>query len=500
MTKYNIQELVDDYLSKTYGIHIQDADLDQIFKSCATAVNDILRTMRRNYNTKVKYQKSRRVYYLCMEYLVGRSFKNHIYNLGLVDDFQKLLSPLGYTLDDLYEYEPDAGLGNGGLGRLAAAYLDALATGGYPAMGFSLRYEYGLFKQKIVNGWQTELPDVWLPIGEVWLTPREDKGCIVRFDGYIEEKTINGRVIYEHRDYKEIEAVPYDMMISGAASEAISVLRLWRSTNVKKFDINLFSQGDYLKAMQEYNKAEVITKVLYPTDDHYQGKTLRLKQQYFLVSASIQTIVRDHIRYYGDIRMLHKYIAIHINDTHPALCIPELMRILIDEHYLSFDESWEIVRKTVAYTNHTIMAEALESWAEDLIARKLPRIYMILQQINERFLNEARCHGFDNGRLEAISIFNNGQIRMANLSVIASHTVNGVSKLHSDIIKDKVFNNFYVLEPGKFTNVTNGISYRRWLNQSNPRLARLLEEKIGHDYYIDASNLEKLLASYEDGE
>lgn len=500
MTKYNIKAMVDDYLAKTYGITLADADLDQLFRACATAVNDILRSLRRNYNAKVKEQKRRRVYYLCMEFLLGKSLKNNIHNLGLTAAFSELLKPLGYSPEDLYEYEPDAGLGNGGLGRLAAAYLDALATGGYPAMGFSLRYEYGLFKQKIVNGWQTELPDVWLPVGEVWLTPREDKSCIVRFDGVVEEKQINGRVVYEHRDYKEVEAVPYDMMISGADSEAISVLRLWRSTNVKTFDIGLFSQGDYMKAMQEYNKAEVITKVLYPTDDHYQGKTLRLKQQYFLASASIQTIVRDHIRYYGDVRSLPKYVAIHINDTHPALCVPELIRVLIDEHGLDFDEAWAIARKTVAYTNHTVMAEALECWAEDLIARKLPRIYLILKQINEKFLNEARCHGFDDNGLRALSLFSDNHVRMANLCVAASHTVNGVSKLHSEIIKEKVFRDFHLLSPEKFTNVTNGITYRRWLNQANPLLAAFLDERIGRDYYRDAARLEELLRYREDGE
>lgn len=500
MTKYNIKAMVDDYLAKTYGITLVDADLDQLFRACATAVNDILRSLRRNYNAKVKEHKRRRVYYLCMEFLLGKSLKNNIHNLGLTAAFSELLKPLGYSPEDLYEYEPDAGLGNGGLGRLAAAYLDALATGGYPAMGFSLRYEYGLFKQKIVNGWQTELPDVWLPVGEVWLTPREDKSCIVRFDGVVEEKQINGRVVYEHRDYKEVEAVPYDMMISGADSEAISVLRLWRSTNVKTFDIGLFSQGDYMKAMQEYNKAEVITKVLYPTDDHYQGKTLRLKQQYFLASASIQTIVRDHIRYYGDVRSLPKYVAIHINDTHPALCVPELIRVLIDEHGLDFDEAWAIARKTVAYTNHTVMAEALECWAEDLIARKLPRIYLILKQINEKFLNEARCHGFDDNGLRALSLFSDNHVRMANLCVAASHTVNGVSKLHSEIIKEKVFRDFHLLSPEKFTNVTNGITYRRWLNQANPLLAAFLDERIGRDYYRDAARLEELLRYREDGE
>ena len=491
--KLEIKDLVEENLSKLFGIHSTEANVDQLYKACATTINDILRKKRKNYNTNVKNNKGKRVYYLSIEFLLGRSFKNHIYNLHLVNEFKNLLGSLGYTLEDLYEREPDAGLGSGGLGRLGACYLDALASSGYPAMGFSIRYEYGLFKQKIVNGWQTELPDIWLPGGEVWLTMRGDKIFTVKFDGYLEEKTIDGKVVYEYKDYQEIEAVPYDIMVSGADSEAVSVLRLWRSQNIRNFDIHSFSQGDYLKAMKEYNEADLISKVIYPSDEHYEGKALRVKQQYFLVSASVQNIVKDHIRYYGDIRTLPKYVAIHINDTHPALCVPELMRILIDEYEISFDEAWDIVTKTVAYTNHTVMAEALEKWSEELISKKIPRIHMILKQINERFCNEARTQGVSNDKLSELAVIHNGQVRMANLSVISSYAVNGVSALHSEIIKESIFKGFYELTPSKFLNVTNGIAYRRWLNQSNPRLAQLLEERIGHAYYKDASQLEKLM-------
>ena len=500
MTNDYIRELVEENLTKSFGAQLSEANLDQIYKACATAVNDILRQKRKNFNRNVKLNKGRRIYYLSMEFLMGRSLKNNIHNLNLVNEFSTVLESVGYSLDDLYQYEPDAGLGNGGLGRLGACYMDALASGNYPAMGYCLRYEYGLFKQKIVNNWQTELPDVWLPGGEVWLTVRSDKNYTVSFGGHLEEQVINGKTIYVTHDAQTIEAVPYDMMVSGADSDAISVLRLWESRNVHRFDLNSFSQGDYLKAMRDSTEAELITKILYPTDDHPGGKELRLKQQYFLVSASIQNIISDHIRYYGDIHLFPKYVAIHINDTHPALAIPELMRIFMDEYDIPFEKAWDYVTKSVSYTNHTVMAEALEKWDEGLIKTLLPRIYQILEQINNHFLAEAKCLGSNHASCDALSIFANNQIRMASLCVIGSHTVNGVSKLHSDIIKKSVFHDFYQLTPQKFVNVTNGIAHRRWLYQSNPALVRLIEEKIGHDPYKDASTLKKLMAWVDDDE
>lgn len=501
MDKVELRDVWEDNLSKMFGIPLVEANTEQLYKAAAVTVNDILRRKRRIFNQKVKDDKGRRVYYLCMEFLMGRSLKNNIYNLDLVKEFSEVVKPLGYTLEDLYEKEPDAGLGNGGLGRLGACYLDALSSNSYPAMGFSLRYEYGLFKQKIVDGWQTELPDVWLPGGEVWLTRRNDKVFTVKFGGHLEIKESPGfPPKYIQVDYEEMEAVPYDMMVSGAESNGISVLRLWRSQNIKRFDIKSFSQGDYNQAMKEYNDADLICKVLYPSDEHYQGKTLRIRQQYFLVSASIQNILKDHIRYYGDIRTLPMKVAIHINDTHPALCIPELMRLLIDDYELTFDESWDIVTKVISYTNHTVLAEALEKWPVDLIQKNLPRIYKIIEQINEKFLSEACIKGMNRRDAEKLGVIYEGQVRMANLCVIASHTVNGVSALHSEIIKNTVFNEFYKMTPDKFTNVTNGIAYRRWLCQSNPELTKFIEKRIGHAYYKDASQLKKLLAFMEDDE
>lgn len=500
LNNLSIKDALEEALSMLFAVQPSDANVDQFYKASATVVNNILRRKRKNFNAKVRDAKGKRVYYLAMEFLMGRSLKNNIYNLGLDKEFSEVLSNYDLTLEDLYEKEPDAGLGNGGLGRLGACYLDAMSSQGYPAMGFSLRYEYGLFKQKIVEGWQTELPDVWLPGGEVWLAMRNDKILTVKFGGKVEESVIGGKTIYTHKDYQEVEAVPYDMMVSGANSDAISVLRLWRSQNIKNFNLTSFSQGDYLNAMQAYNDADLITKILYPSDDHYEGKALRIKQQYFLVSASIQNIIKDHIRYYGDVRSLPKYVAIHINDTHPALCIPELMRILMDDYNLTFDESWDIVKKTVAYTNHTVLAEALEKWSEELIQKILPRIYIILKQINKRFVDETKCLGLDENEIRPLMVIGDGQVKMANLSVIASHTVNGVSALHSEIIKNSIFNGYYKLTPQKFTNVTNGIAYRRWLCQSNPELTNFLDKKIGQEYKKDASKLTELLKYIDDDE
>ncbi|HIX46521.1 MAG TPA: glycogen/starch/alpha-glucan phosphorylase [Candidatus Borkfalkia faecigallinarum] len=492
ITEKEVQALIQGKLSRYFGVSPKEATTDQIYKAVVMSVRDILLEKRQQFHKVMKSKKGKRVYYLCMEFLLGRSLKNNIYNLGLGDAYSKALKYFNLTLDDLYEQEPDAGLGNGGLGRLAACFMDALATGNYPAMGYSIRYDYGLFKQKIVDGWQTELPDIWLPGGEVWLTQRSDKSCTVKFDGWVKEDWTENGLKVTYGGYKEVEAVAYDMMISGKDSDAVSVLRLWRARNISHFDMKLFSQGDYLRCMQEENEAEVISKVLYPADDHYEGKSLRLKQQYFLVSASLQNIINDHKHRYGPLSLLPQQAAIHINDTHPALAIPELMRLLMDENGFTWDDAWNIVTSTFAYTNHTVMAEALETWQEDLIARRLPRIHMILKEINRRFCNDlwARFPG-QHQFIERMSVISNGQVRMANLSVIGSHKVNGVSALHSDIIKNSIFNGFYQIWPEKFTNVTNGIAHRRWLCQSNPELCGLLNDCIGDGYVKDAMQLSK---------
>ncbi len=491
MTEKDAITLISGKLSRYFGVTPLEATKEQVYKAVVMCVKDILLEKRSAFNKKYRAKGGKRVYYLCMEFLLGQSLKNNTYNLSIQEAFNKALkSRFNCSLEELYEIEPDAGLGNGGLGRLAACFMDALASQNYPAMGHSIRYEYGLFKQKIVDGWQMELPDIWLPGGEVWLTQRMDKTFKIKFDGHIEEEWTENGLVSHHYDAKEVEAVPFDMMISGKDSEAVSVLRLWKAQNIREFDMKTFSQGDYMRSMQEDNEAELISKVLYPSDNHFEGKSLRLKQQYFLVSAALQDIVSDHKKRYGSLDFLPDKAAIHINDTHPALCIPELMRILIDDNGYTWDAAWSIVTRTVAYTNHTVMSEALEKWSEDLIARRLPRIYTILKEINQRFCGMLwnKFPG-DWNKIDRMSIFSHGQVKMANLSVVASHTVNGVSALHSDIIKNSIFKDFYDLTPDKFTNVTNGIAHRRWLNQSNPELCSLLNECIGDAYIKDASKL-----------
>ena len=489
-TELDARELIKGKLSRYFGVAPTEARKEQLYKAVVMSIRDIMLEKRHKFHTVTKKNKAKRVYYMCMEFLMGRSLKNSVFNLGVADMFSEALKDYDVTLEELYELEPDAGLGNGGLGRLAACFMDALATGDYPAMGYSIRYDYGLFKQKIVDGWQTELPDVWLPGGEVWLTQRSDKVFTVKFDGYIEEKWTENGLQSVYCNAKEVQAVAYDMMVSGYDSKAVSVLRLWKARSVQNFDMKLFSQGDYAAVMKDDNEADLISKVLYPADNHAEGKSLRLKQQYFLVSASLQNILADHKRRYGSLKLLPKMAAIHLNDTHPALVIPELMRLLIDENAMSWDEAWEITTSCCAYTNHTVLAEALETWPEDLIARRLPRIYNILKEINRRFCEDlwAKFPG-DWDKISRMAIMSYNTVKMANLSVLGSHHVNGVSGLHSEIIKDSIFKDFYDYTPEKFTNVTNGIAHRRWLNQSNPELCALLNDCIGTGYAKDASKL-----------
>ncbi len=480
-----IRENLEIKLSRYFGCTSAEASKEQIYKATAMTVRDILTEKRGEFKKKVNQAGGKRVYYMCMEFLLGRSLKTNLCNLGLDKDYAAALADLGYTLDDLYACEPDAGLGNGGLGRLAACFMDSLSSLDYPATGFSICYEYGLFKQMIVDGIQVELPDVWLPGGEVWLVPRTDRTFHVRFGGHVrEEWKPDGHCEIIYEDAEEIEAVPYDMMISGADSTGVSQLRLWKARDIKKnFNMGLFTQGQYARALEESTNAETISKVLYPSDNHTEGKLLRLTQQYFLCSASVQSIIRDHMAVYGTLANLADKVAIHLNDTHPTLCIPELMRILVDDYRYPWDRAWEMVTEICSYTNHTVMPEALESWNEDLFRLKLPRIYAIVKEINERFCREAwQCFPGNWQRISKMSVIGYGQVRMANLAVIGSHSVNGVSKLHSSILKDSVFKDFYRMYPNRFDNVTNGIAHRRWLCYSNPRLAGLLDETIGPGY------------------
>lgn len=470
-------------LSRYFGCTPQEASDEQMYKAVSMTIRDILTEKRGEFKKEVNRQGAKRVYYMCMEFLLGRSLKTNVCNLGLSDAYKSALKDLGFKLDDLYECEPDAGLGNGGLGRLAACFMDSLSSLDYPATGFSICYEYGLFKQMIVDGMQVELPDVWLPGGDVWLVPRTDRTFVIRFGGHVREKWENNHMTIIYEGAEEIEAVPYDMMISGADSDGVSRLRLWKARNIQNFNMGLFSQGQYAKAVEESTNAEAISKVLYPADNHTEGKLLRLSQQYFLVSASVQSIIRDHMAVYGTLDNLEDKIAIHINDTHPALCIPELMRILVDDYFYSWETAWDKVVKICSYTNHTVMPEALETWNEDLFKLKLPRIYAIVKEINERFCKEA-WEAFPGNwqRISNMCVIGYGSVRMANLSVIGSHSINGVSKLHSGILTDTIFKDFYKMYPDRFENVTNGIAHRRWLCYSNPELASLLDDCIGTGY------------------
>lgn len=493
-----LRQSVQGKLARYFGVTPTEADPDMIYRAVAMTVKDLLSQKRADNKKQLRAQKPKRIYYLCMEFLVGKTLRNNLRNLGLYDAMESLLWEMGYPIATILECEPDPGLGNGGLGRLAACYMDALTTQNYAAMGYSLLYEYGLFRQRIVDGEQIELPDDWLPQGEVNLVPRPDKACTVSFGGHIREQWHDGKLDIITEGAEQIRAVPYDLMISGADCGTVNVLRLWRARSESNFNMKLFSQGEYERAMEQTSNAEVLTKVLYPADNHTEGKLLRLSQQYFLVCASLQTIISDHLALYGTLDNFADAVAIHINDTHPALVIPELMRILVDIYSYPWESAWSIVQRTVSYTNHTVMPEALECWNEDLFGLRLPRIHAIVKEINRRFCAELwNAYPGDWDRISRMSVICNGSVRMANLSVIGSDHVNGVSALHSDILKKTIFHDFDKYTPDKFTNITNGIAHRRWLCYSNTGLSALLDECIGPEYRKEPQRLSEF-AKFKD--
>ncbi len=491
LTKKQAKELISGKLSHYFGVSVDEATDEQYYKAVSLIVRDLMHEGVRDFRADKGNKNSKKIYYLSMEFLMGRSLKNNLYNLNLTKVFEAALKDMGIKLEKLFDCEPDAGLGNGGLGRLAACYLDGLATQGYYGMGYSILYECGIFKQKLVDGWQTELPDFWLPGGEVWLRPKEKDTVTVRFGGEVIDNWDNRYHSVEYRNTSDIIAVPYDMFVSGKDGKGISILRLWKS-KAPSLDMRLFDQGQYMKAMEQQAMAEVISKILYPSDGHAEGKSLRLKQQYFLVSASVQDIVSRHLRHYGTMENFAEKNAIHINDTHPTLSIPELMRILLDECGYGWDDAWNIVTKAAAYTNHTVMKEALECWHEDLVRSLLPRIYQIIKEIDNRYRAHIWEMTHDAGKVEEMAVISNGVVKMANLCVATCHSVNGVSALHSQILKDTVFNEYYKLTPDKFKNVTNGIAHRRWLCQANPGLTSYITELIGDGFVYNADELEKL--------
>ncbi|MEM1485077.1 glycogen/starch/alpha-glucan phosphorylase [Oscillospiraceae bacterium PP1C4] len=490
-TKEVLKNLLLDTFKNDMLIDPDHASDKAYYDALCRVIRKILSEGYKVFDAHNNARAEKKIYYMSMEFLMGRSLKNSLYNLDIHSAMTAALEELGVDVEKMYALEPDAGLGNGGLGRLAACYLDAMATKNLPAMGYSILYEYGIFKQRIIDGWQTETPDYWLPGGSVWLKVKPDRTVPVKFGGHIEEGWENGHHWMNHVDYQTVYAVPHDMYVAGFRSEGVGMLRLWKAKS-PGFDMESFNRGDYVNAIGASSMSEAISKVLYPNDNHTEGKTLRLKQQYFLVAASISDIVRRHITTYGTLDNFGQKNAIQINDTHPTLAIPELMRVLLDDCGYSWETSWEIVSRTFAYTNHTVMAEALEKWSEDIFRNLLPRIYQIVCEIDRRFCAQLReQYHYDQYDIDRMRVVYDFQVRMANLAVIASHSVNGVSALHSQIIKDSVFHDFYLLTPEKFKNVTNGIASRRWLYQSNPGLTGLLCDTIGDGWLKDMSHLKK---------
>lgn len=502
-TKYTKKELEQQIIGKlrrNFGREVEEATSVHMFRACALVLRDIMSARELATESKIRDSHARQVHYLSLEFLMGRSLEKNAYNLGVLPQLKEAIEDLGFSAPDLFEVEPDAGLGNGGLGRLAACYLESMTTLEIPATGYSICYELGLFKQKIVDGQQVELPDNWLDISDCWLIPKMDETEKVHFGGTVKDvwnPDGSHSVVYEGGN--DVLAVPKDMEIAGYGTDHVNVLRLWDAKSPTPLDMSLFSRGEYLKATEQKAMAESIAKVLYPEDNHYEGKSLRLKQQYFFVSATVQCICRQHKAEYGTLRNFHQKHVIQINDTHPTLVIPELMRILLDEEGYTWDEAWHIVTNTVAYTNHTIMVEALERWPQQLIESLLPRIWQILVEISNRYqaqLNEY-FHG-DQSKVRDQAIIWGGEVRMANLCVCACFAVNGVSALHSDILKRETFHDVYVRIPDKFKNVTNGIDHRRWLSEINPKLDALIQDCGGKGYQLHPEQLECLLKYQDD--
>lgn len=488
---------IEQYLQTKFGNSIEESNERQLYQALMAETRNRLLKKRYDYNKKLKESGQKQAYYMSMEFLVGRTLRNNLFNLGLEEEIRSFLAEKNFDLDKIYDMEPDPGLGNGGLGRLASCYLDALTSNDYPVTGFSILYEFGIFKQVIANGWQQEYPDNWLGMGQYGLVHRSDEEIEVKFYGKTQEHWTKDGLKVTYEDYTSIIAEPYDLMISGYKSEAVNVLRLWKSKADAGFDMKLFERGEYAKSSESEAIAESISKLLYPADDTNEGKALRIKQQYFFTSASLQQIVKNHYRTYGSLDNLADKAAIHINDTHPSMCIPELMRILLDDYDYSWEKAWDITTKVFAYTNHTIMAEALEKWSVDLFAPILPRVFTIIREINNRFCQHCNEIGASSD-LESMSIIHNNMIRMANLCIVGSYNVNGVSGLHSDILKADTFKEFNKVYPGRFNNVTNGIAHRRWLGQANPELTSYLNGLLGGDFIKDLSNIEELLKYADD--
>ena len=478
---------------------LEEATPQQIYQAVAYSVKDDIIDNWIETHKAYEKQDKKMVYYMSMEFLMGRALGNNMINLLCYDDVRETLEELGLDLNLIEDQEPDAALGNGGLGRLAACFLDALATLGYPAYGCGIRYRYGMFKQKIENGYQVEVPDNWLKYGNPFEIKRDEYAVEVKFGGYVDVEMHNGRQKFVQKGYQSVRAVPYDMPIVGYGNHIVNTLRIWDAEAINNFNLDSFDKGEYQKAVEQENLARTICEVLYPNDNHMAGKELRLKQQYFFISASVQRAIAKYKETHDDIRKFHEKVTFQLNDTHPTVAVAELMRILVDEEGLEWDEAWEITRKTCAYTNHTIMAEALEKWPIELFSRLLPRVYQIVEEINRRFVIEIQNkYPGDQEKIRKMAILYDGQVRMAHLAIAGSYSVNGVARLHTDILKKRELKDFYEMMPEKFNNKTNGITQRRFLLHGNPLLASWVTDKIGDDWITNLDHLKHLKVYVDD--
>ena len=495
ISKEKFKDEVEDYVKVLFRKSIKEADNQQIFQAVAYSVKDIIVDQWMATHKKYEEVDAKTVYYLSMEFLMGRALGNIIINLKGNEAIKEAIEELGLNLDVIEDQEPDAALGNGGLGRLAACFLDSLSTLGYPAYGCGIRYKYGMFKQGIENGYQVERPDDWLKYGNPFEMKRPEYAVEVKFGGYvaIEQDAATGKNKFVQRDYQSVRAVPYDLPVVGYNNNVVNTLRIWDAEAIETFNLDSFDKGDYQKAVEQQNLARTICEVLYPNDNHMSGKELRLKQQYFFVSASVQRAVAKYMEKHDDIRKIHEKVCFQLNDTHPTVTVAELMRILVDEYGIEWDEAWRVTNKTCAYTNHTIMSEALEKWPLELFSRLLPRIYQIIEEINRRFiLDIQRAYPDDYGKVERMAIIYDGQVKMAHLAIAAGFSVNGVARLHTEILKNQELKDFYQMMPEKFNNKTNGITQRRFLLHGNPLLADWVTKKIGDDWITNLAHIDEL--------
>ena len=498
--KESIKNSIVGKIQRYNGLTIEEATPQQIYRAVAFTVRDQIMQKYMKAREERKTSKKKRLYYLSVEFLMGRAMYCNMLNLVSTKEYTEALQELGIDIQDVLKEEPEPGLGNGGLGRLAACFLDSLSSLNLPAMGCTIRYEYGLFRQKIVDGQQVELPDSWLENGNAWEAPVMQDTCEIHFGGHVEEIELNGHKKYVTKDYYTVEAVPYDMPIVGYDTGNVNALRMWSARSPKKLDLSSFGEGRFVQASEEIELAEAISKVLYPEDKHYEGKMLRLKQHYFFTSATLQYIIKDYKKTYGDdLSKLPEKVVIHINDTHPGMAIPELMRILIDEEGMGWDEASSIVQRTIAYTNHTIMAEALERWPVNMVQQLLPRVYQIICEMNRR-LCERLWNRFPGewDRIANMAIVSYDNVHMANMCVAMSYSVNGVSKLHGEILKEETFHDFNLVMPEKFCAITNGITHRRWLINCNPELTDLINESIGTKWIKQPEELSALRSFADD--